>query len=240
MEGAGGIGGLLARSSGYSGTTGNWSTHNYYFADGNGNVTYLESSAQGLSAKYRYDPFGNTISSSGAQATANVYRFSSKELLANSGLYYYGYRFYDPSLQRWVNKDPMEEEGGINLYAYVINSPVNSIDPFGLVNKWPLNGIIESGLQDAAKKCGAKLSNAAAAALRQAMTEDEYKKLTDPSVSDAEKAAILKAIAERVQKDPKVDDKTKKNIKDAQDACSPPCPPKAGEGGGKTNQGGTK
>ena len=39
MEGAGGIGGLLARSSGYS--SGNFTTHNYYFADGNGNITYM-------------------------------------------------------------------------------------------------------------------------------------------------------------------------------------------------------
>src|SRR5262252_3933795 len=44
MEGAGGIGGLLARSDGYS--SGNWSTHNFYFADGNGNITYLVNSSQ--------------------------------------------------------------------------------------------------------------------------------------------------------------------------------------------------
>jgi len=36
-------------------------------------------------------------------ATANVYRFSSKEVHPNSGLYYYGFRFYDPTLQRWLN-----------------------------------------------------------------------------------------------------------------------------------------
>ena len=63
MEGAGGIGGLLARSSGYSG--GNWTTYNYYFADGNGNITYMLDNSQAMVASYRYDPFGNTISSSG-------------------------------------------------------------------------------------------------------------------------------------------------------------------------------
>jgi len=46
------------------------------------------------SNKYRYDPFGNLISASGAQAGANTYRFSSKEIHANSGFYYYLYRWY--------------------------------------------------------------------------------------------------------------------------------------------------
>jgi hypothetical protein len=66
MEGAGGIGGLLARSSGYSSSGGTWSTHDFYHADGNGNITFLVNSAQTLAASYRYDPFGNLISSGAA------------------------------------------------------------------------------------------------------------------------------------------------------------------------------
>ena len=130
MEGAGGIGGLLARSSGYSG--GNWSTHYFYHADGNGNITYLVDSSQALAASYRYDPFGNTLSTSGTQASANVYRFSSKEINTDTGMYYYGYRFYDPTLQRWLNRDPVAEAGGGNLYGYVGNEPSDYFDPFGL------------------------------------------------------------------------------------------------------------
>src|SRR5262249_12797630 len=87
IEGAGGIGGLLARSSGYSG--GNWTTHHFYHADGNGNITYLVDSSQALAASYRYDPFGNTLGSSGTMASANVYRFSGKEVHVASGMYYY-------------------------------------------------------------------------------------------------------------------------------------------------------
>jgi RHS repeat-associated protein len=120
LESAGGIGGLLARSHGYS--SGNWTNHNCYHADGNGNVTYLVNSSQTLAASYRYDPYGNTISSSGTLASANVYRFSSKELHVNSGLYYYGYRWYHPNLQRWLNRDPIGENGGINLYGFVRNA----------------------------------------------------------------------------------------------------------------------
>src|SRR5206468_379001 len=99
---------------------------------GNGNVTYLETSLETEAASYRYDPFGNTISQSGGLADANVYRFSSKEIHAASGMYYYGYRFYDPNLQRWINRDPLSETGGLNLYRFVGNRPVQALDPFGL------------------------------------------------------------------------------------------------------------
>jgi len=135
LEGAGGIGGLLARSHAYQSGSGNFTNHNFYHADGNGNVTYMVNNSQTVAASYRYDPYGNTISSSGSLASANVYRFSSKEIHANSGLYYYGYRWYHPNLQRWPNRDPMEEEGGFNLYAMVFNDPVNAYDAFGLQGK---------------------------------------------------------------------------------------------------------
>jgi RHS repeat-associated protein len=151
LEGAGGIGGLLARSHGYSGGTGHWSTHNFYHADGNGNITYVVNSSQGLAASYQYDPFGNTLASSGSLAGANGYRFSSKEQHVRSGLYYYGHRFYDPPTQRWPNQDPLgdgwrsprgadlsfefgpwEFFNGANLYHFVYNNPVTLIDAWGL------------------------------------------------------------------------------------------------------------
>jgi RHS repeat-associated protein len=124
MEGAGGIGGLLAR------TDGNGSA--FYHADGNGNVTALVNGSQTLVASYRYDPFGKTNSSSGTLANANVYRFSSKEIHANSGMYYYGYRFYDPILQRWLNWDPLQEDSGINLYRFGLHNPNLYVDALGL------------------------------------------------------------------------------------------------------------
>ena len=104
----------MARSIGYS--AGNWGTNYYYHADGNGNITYLVDSSQALAASYRYNAYGNTLSSSGTQASANVYRFSSKEIHVNSGFYYYLYRFYDPSLQRWLNRDPLTEPGFETLH----------------------------------------------------------------------------------------------------------------------------
>jgi len=68
----------------------------------------------------------------GPLATANTYRFSSKEIEARTGDYDYGYRYYAPNLQRWPNQDPIGERGGLNLYGFVENDPVNKIDPLGL------------------------------------------------------------------------------------------------------------
>ncbi len=129
LEGAGGIGGLLARSSGYS--SGNWTNHAYYHADGNGNITAMVDTNQVVVATYRYDPFGNSTVTSGSLAGINVYRFSSKEIHVNSGMYYYLYRFYDPNLQRWINPDPIQELGGLNLYAFTLNNPVGLFDEDG-------------------------------------------------------------------------------------------------------------
>ena len=107
-------------------------------------------SSQTMVASYRYDPFGNTISSSGSLASANTYRFSSKEIHANSRMYYYGYRFYDPNLQGGLYEAPLGDAatelvlyagreigaptGDIegNLYAFVLNQPLLLIDPYGL------------------------------------------------------------------------------------------------------------
>jgi RHS repeat-associated protein len=146
LEGAGGIGGLLSRSHGYSGGT--FSTHSFYHADGNGNVTYLVSSAEARVAEYRYDPYGNLrYTYDVLPSGGNRYRFSSKEQMPNSGLYSYGYRFYDPNLQRWLNRDPINERGfrrhprggrsprvgeETNQYLFVRNRPVRGIDAFGL------------------------------------------------------------------------------------------------------------
>src|SRR5262249_10416148 len=88
LEGAGGIGGILSRSRGYSGGS-SWSTHDYYFADGGGNITYIVDSSQSLSASYRYDPYGNVISTGGPNWAGNYYRFSSKEAHWLWGIYYF-------------------------------------------------------------------------------------------------------------------------------------------------------
>jgi RHS repeat-associated protein len=133
LEGAGGIGGLLSMTLN-TGPGPASANSMYYHRDGNGNVTTLINPSQYIVAKYLYDAFGNTISKFGLLADANRYRSSSKEWNPNPGMYYYLYRYYDPNLQRWPNRDPIGEQGGINLYEFVRNNPISQIDPFGFLN----------------------------------------------------------------------------------------------------------
>jgi RHS repeat-associated protein len=62
-------------------------------------------------------------------------RFNRKELDPESGLYYYGGRYYDPDLGRFVSPDPFVQEPGnpqnLNRYSYVLNNPQSYIDPSG-------------------------------------------------------------------------------------------------------------
>ena len=134
LQGAGGIGGLLARSQFQATTSQLIPPHAYYHCDGNGNVTVMINSLQLIVAKYEYDPFGNITSLVGPLASPNVYRFSSKEYFQNTGLIYYLYRLYDPGVQRWLNRDPIVERGGRNLYEFAENSPIRFTDKWGLCN----------------------------------------------------------------------------------------------------------
>ena len=125
LQGAGGVGGLLAILSPGSGPL-------LPVNDANGNVTGLAETNGAVAARYDYDPYGNLTAMSGDQAEANPFRFSSKYCDDETSLYYFGYRFYSPSLGRWINRDPMEENEGRNLFAFVGNDPVGNVDPFGL------------------------------------------------------------------------------------------------------------
>ncbi len=132
LEGAGGIGGLLARTDNDALAVADARPSVYYTFDGNGNVTCLVDTNQSVVGRYIYDPFGNTLAATGPAAEANLYRFSSKELHAASRLVYYLYRYYDPNLQRWPNRDPIGERGGINLYRFANNAAIQGVDAYGL------------------------------------------------------------------------------------------------------------
>jgi RHS repeat-associated protein len=134
LQGAGGIGGLLARTDNGQMIGGSPTATALYVADANGNVIRMFYTNGTTAARYNYDPYGNMLTMSGPVATANKYRFSSKGWNGSAGLYYYGFRFYEPSLQRWLNKDPLGESSGVNLYRYVGNTPLFFIDEYGLCN----------------------------------------------------------------------------------------------------------
>lgn len=129
---AGGVGGLLAISEH---STNGLATHLPCF-DGNGNVmALLKADSSTLSAKYEYAPFGEPLRVTGDAALLNPFRFSTKYTDDETGLLYYGYRYYSPAQGKWISRDPLGEEGGNNLYAFVQNDPINAIDPNG-ENLW--------------------------------------------------------------------------------------------------------
>jgi len=124
LQGAGGVGGLLS-------VVDNGETYHYLY-DANGNVGQLVKASDGaIVAHYEYDPFGILLKSSGLMAADNPFWFSTKYYDSETDLYYYGYRYYSTSLGRWISRDPIEEEGGINFYSFVGNDALNYIDPLG-------------------------------------------------------------------------------------------------------------
>ena len=123
LQGAGGVGGFLYLKR--NGTI--YIPHR----DANGNIVRYTDAAGNVVVSYTYGAFCNTLSAIGALADVFRFRFSTKYYDPETGLYYYGYRFYSPSLMRWLNRDPIEEAGGNNLYAFCANNPMIRYDSYG-------------------------------------------------------------------------------------------------------------
>ncbi len=99
----------------------------YYHYDALGSVRGLSDGQGKFKVQYDYDAFGNGKNNK----KWNTYRFSSKELEDHAGLYFFGARYYDPEIGRWLTPDPLGFIDGLNGYAYVKNNPVNFVDPWG-------------------------------------------------------------------------------------------------------------
>jgi RHS repeat-associated protein len=129
LQGAGGVGGLIC----FRQDSGSSAGSHFAAYDGNGNVMALVDGSTGdVSARYEYDPFGQTIRASGAMATLNPVRFSSKHVDDETDYAYYGYRFYNPSGGAWLSRDPTGENESISLASFINNNPVAHIDSLGL------------------------------------------------------------------------------------------------------------
>ncbi|MBN2448287.1 MAG: RHS repeat-associated core domain-containing protein, partial [Phycisphaerae bacterium] len=138
LAGAAGIGGLLAVHDADDPNDANDPAGDYVFCyDANGNVGQLVDltdpnwTTSAIVARYAYDPYGNVTQSAGDYAAENPIRFSTKYWDDETGFGYWLRRYYYPIVGRWLNRDPIGEDGGDNLYAFCVNSPGNAIDPLG-------------------------------------------------------------------------------------------------------------
>jgi len=141
LQGAGGIGGLLrstvvaATQDGRRNAEHEQTPAEHTFSyDSNGNVIVLTDTQGRESARYAYYAFGKTVTATGPVAQMNRYRFSTKPIEVESGLCYYGYRYYDPVTGRWPSRDVIGEKGGINLYGMLENDLNTKNDVLGKIS----------------------------------------------------------------------------------------------------------
>ena len=129
IQGAGGVGGLVAVTT----VTSDDPRPVLHFpcCDANGNVTEYVAGDGAVAARYAYDAFGNITAQSGPMADAFTHRFSTKPFDAETGLVMFQLRPYDPPTGRFIERDPIQEEGGLNLYGFVGNNVANQFDLLG-------------------------------------------------------------------------------------------------------------
>ena len=105
------------------------------------NVTEVFGKAGYLRTAYTYTPYGE------ATATGDVtqpFAWSSEYADEELGLIYYNYRHYNSADGRWINRDPIAEQGGWNLYAFLGNDPQDKFDGLGLVYAYSMGAALSN------------------------------------------------------------------------------------------------
>ena len=115
----------------------------WLIADALGSVIASTNASAAATTINTYDEFGRP-----GAGNVGLFGFTGQMNLAAAGLMHYRARAYDPALGRFLQADPILFGGGMNLYAYVGNDPVNFIDPLGLqAATTPIDEIVVPGFR---------------------------------------------------------------------------------------------
>ena len=104
----------------------------FYCQDALGNIVQMLDDEGATVAEYEYDPYGGQIRSTGSKALGNIFRYGAHIYDQEAGIYYARNRYFSQSIGRFLSRDRIREAGGINIYEYCSNDPVNQADWFGL------------------------------------------------------------------------------------------------------------
>lgn len=146
------------------------STLNFYYTrDHLGSIREVTDASGTVVSSYAYDAWGNRTLLSGTDLA--TFGYTGHYYHKETDLVFTLFRIYDPELGRWLNRDPIGEAGGVNLYGYVSNNPINFVDPFGLEG-WAADlheqmggepGALAQHVQDEGNAISAEMGAAAAA-----------------------------------------------------------------------------
>lgn len=120
----------------------------FYHPDHVGSTSFVTDVSGEVFQHLEYFAFGETFVEEHSNTDRTPYLFNGKELDEETNLYYYGARYYDPTISVWASVDPQADEfPGISPYAYSVNNPVNYVDPDGEAPN-PINLIIDAMFRD--------------------------------------------------------------------------------------------
>ena len=104
----------------------------YYHSDHLGSTSLITDLDGDIVQHVEYVPFGEVFIEERNNKWNTPYLFNAKELDEETGLYYYGARYYDPRVSIWLSADPMQEKyPNVSSYAYCANNPVKFVDLHG-------------------------------------------------------------------------------------------------------------